>query len=1110
VPSVDGEYFAYFDPVEEGESNELIISTAEGKIVARYPMDPGFISWSNAGHLMVVNPGRNQATLISKAAGTFVIVSVLAVRPGTVPHWALSGTKLAYVRGGREDSAIATFDLQQLEAMPVPLPPHFALSNPILLFWSPGGLELYFLNKEGKDVVLDKLGVVSGAIQELSRSRADWGSAVLGLPQISPDGTRIYLPPPLDSVVDADLGGTKWVLPAQAQALWSPWSADGKLFYYFRADSPAEVYAHEFESLRDQLIVRNASPNGFFSLDGGSYFFRPRSRLEAIGLGSDVRRWLAARWGWRHLDMNTGTVQPLGRQELWPWAMTGQGRILMSRDDYVRVHYGLYDPNARILSEYRIPADREDLLRRFRSHSVILVTITLYGLFGLIIYLIRPESAPVRALSIISLVVMCVVTGFGLTQLVQPAQLRWNFTINAVDLMGRGWYPLLHRVRLMKDLTVLFLVSVGLLPPSILHFAAVFPEGNRFLTHQKGLGIALYAASLLPILGITWALAGYRPLEAFEPLIAGLVLLGAGVAIIAAVLSLLHNYRHPPHRRAKAQIRWVAMACVLPLAGALAVLIPYGLLHSLLSQWPQAGSSTLGPGTLGALGLLTPLTIGYALVARRPLEVQLVVRRVIFYSILMILGLEVYTLVAGGLGWVMTGSYRNPPHLVVTVSILLAASVLALTWRKLGRVIDRTLARTQYDLRKTLENFAEGLPEILDRPTLVKTLAKTVPEALKARSFYLFTADSTTNKLRLVPALAKIPPQVQGIEFDPAEPLCQYLLKKHRPFEVEVSPYDPRLIPIFRDAAVRLSALGAAVIVGLERRRRLAGLMVLGGKEPDEFFSTEDLELLMLVAHHAAIAIETSDVFEAVAQKRELQKELEVASELQAQVFPIILPETQGCQVAAQCIPAQLVSGDYYDVLELPKQKIALAIGRVSGKGVSASLAIVRLQGLLRTQAPLAENPANLVRRINRHLYSSSRGGKYCTFFYAVYDPTERRLEFVNAGQNPPVALSRQGTRLLESTGVPLGLFPEVTPEARIEILEPGAIVVLSSDGVTQARSEVGERYSMDRLIKVVRGSPESDAGRLLERLLNDVRAFTGDVPVEDDRTLVLLKVSTD
>jgi serine phosphatase RsbU (regulator of sigma subunit) len=741
---------------------------------------------------------------------------------------------------------------------------------------------------------------------------------------------------------------------------------------------------------------------------------------------------------------------------------------------------------------------------------VLLVTLTLYGLFGLIIYLIRPESAPVRALSITSVVLLCIVTGFGLTQLVQPAELRWNFPINAVELMGRGWYPLLPRVGLIKDLTILFPVSLALLPPSILHFAAVFPEGNRFLTHRKALGVALYAASLLPIVGIAWALAGYRPPEAFEPLIAGLVLLGSGVAIIAALLSLLHNYRHPPHRRAKAQIQWVAMACVLPLAGALAMLIPYGFLHSLLSQWPQAGSSALGPGTLGALGLLTPLTIGYALVARRPLEAQLVVRRVICYSILMILGLEVYTLVAGGLGWVVTGSFRNPPHLIVTVSILLAASVLALTWRKLRRVIDRTLARTQYDLRKTLENFAEGLPEILDRPTLVKTLAKTMPEALKARSFYLFTADSTTGKLKLVPDLAKIPAQVQGIEFDPAEPLCQYLLKKRRPFEVEVSPYDPRLIPIFRDAAVRVSALEAAVIVGLERRRRLTGLMVLGTKEHDEFYTTEDLELLMLVAHHAAIAIETSDVFEAVAQKSELKKELEVASELQAQVLPTILPETQGCQVAARCIPAQLVSGDYYDVLELPKQKIALAIGRVSGKGVSASRAIVNLQGLLRAQAPIAENPANLVRRINRHLYSSSRGGKYCTIFYAVYDPTERRLEFVNAGQNPPVVLNRQGARLLESTGMPLGLFSEVSPEARTESLEPGAIVVLSSEGVTEARSDVGERYGMDRLIKVVRGSPDSDAGGLLERILNDVRAFTSDVPVEDDRTLVLLKVCKD
>lgn len=219
------------------------------------------------------------------------------------------------------------------------------------------------------------------------------------------------------------------------------------------------------------------------------------------------------------------------------------------------------------------------------------------------------------------------------------------------------------------------------------------------------------------------------------------------------------------------------------------------------------------------------------------------------------------------------------------------------------------------------------------------------------------------------------------------------------------------------------------------------------------------------------------------------------------------IPRSDGCEIVGRCLPASSVSGDFYDFLDLPG-RIAVAIGDVSGKGMAAALLMANLQGLLRTQAPTAESPAELMRRINRQLYGQSRGAKYCTFFYAVYNHQDRRLEYVNAGHNPPLLLSGAGTRFLVSTGIPLGLFPEVSHDVHCEVLEPSARVVLYSDGITEARNAEGEEYGVDRLAAVIARTGDSNAAGLMERIFADAHDFSGGAPIEDDQTIVLLQVS--
>ncbi len=258
----------------------------------------------------------------------------------------------------------------------------------------------------------------------------------------------------------------------------------------------------------------------------------------------------------------------------------------------------------------------------------------------------------------------------------------------------------------------------------------------------------------------------------------------------------------------------------------------------------------------------------------------------------------------------------------------------------------------------------------------------------------------------------------------------------------------------------------------------------------------------------------------AVAKEKErLQAEIEIAREVQYQLYPRVAPELGRLRLKALCNPARMVSGDYYDYQALGPSMLALAIGDVAGKGISAALLMATVESSVRTQirhcldaaagdgsAPAIVSTSKLVAQLNQHLFAHTSPEKYATFWFGVYDEQSSVLTYTNAGHLPPILLRKGQATLLEINGMVVGAFPFAEyDESRLK-LESGDVLVCYTDGVTEPENEYGEMFGEQRLIEIVAKNADRDNDEIIASVMESVRQWTGSPELQDDMTLLVAR----
>jgi sigma-B regulation protein RsbU (phosphoserine phosphatase) len=299
-----------------------------------------------------------------------------------------------------------------------------------------------------------------------------------------------------------------------------------------------------------------------------------------------------------------------------------------------------------------------------------------------------------------------------------------------------------------------------------------------------------------------------------------------------------------------------------------------------------------------------------------------------------------------------------------------------------------------------------------------------------------------------------------------------------------------------------------AVPIEVEGERR--GVLVVADKE-SRFgvgpFPDEDRRALALFANQAALALEQARLHQEALEKERLEREMELAAQIQRGILPRTLPLLAGYELLGWTRPARHVGGDYWDVMPLPDGRAALLVSDVSGKGVSAALLVSTIHSALRLLLGRGETSEGLLHAVNVHLVEFSAANKFATLLLAVLDGSSGEVAYVNAGHNPGLLLHRDGTTdTLDAGAVPLGLLPGALFSEKATAMQRGDLLCLYSDGVTEAASRSGEEYGQSRLEALLRRHLLAPLPEVRAALDGELREIGRGLPQGDDQTVLLLR----
>ncbi len=753
------------------------------------------------------------------------------------------------------------------------------------------------------------------------------------------------------------------------------------------------------------------------------------------------------------------------------------------------------------------------------------------------------------ALLVIVMPALCLALGFWVAG-VRPHDPRaWLLLAMMSSFAHLGAGGVMHWGPVMRSVGAAYnSVFTSIWPASMMAFGLYFPErlpADRRWPWAKWVVIApillVTALRAVESVGLAGHLDLVAPLgSALMPLKRPTMALGmTAIGLFFASLGYKTGTASSPDARRRLIL--VQVGANLSLAPSLLLVVP-ALLRG-TNPWSVA------PHALTAALMmplcLFPATMAYAIVAQRAMDVRVVIRQGARYALARrgVLALQIVLVVA--LVLTMAGLAVRPGRRRVEVVAVMGLGVAALALlarasERVGLWVDRRFFRDAYDAETILGDLADRVRTMVEAGPLLETVARAIAGSLHVEHVAILVEEGGAYR----PARLLGIEEAHGVRFDAAGRTVERLRAEGGPVPVRLedpaswvnlpegpAPAAPSMLEALRshlvdpaavgwvqpDERVMLETLKSRLLLPLAVKESLPGFVSLGAKRSEEPYTRSDLRLLRSVATQAALALANSRLTEAiaaeVAQRERMNREVEIAREVQQRLFPQRLPPIRGLDYAGYCRAALRVGGDYYDFLPLPDGSLGIAVGDVSGKGIGAALLMASLQACLRGRGGHGPGGlAELIEQVSRLVFDASPDNRYATLFYAHYDPATRRLAYVNAGHCAPLLLRAAGGASevvrLDAGGTVVGLFGDTSYQESTLALRPGDLLVAYTDGISEALNPDEEEYGESRLMEVARRCDGVAVADVIARVVQAVDAFAAGAEQHDDMTLVAARVT--
>ena len=412
-------------------------------------------------------------------------------------------------------------------------------------------------------------------------------------------------------------------------------------------------------------------------------------------------------------------------------------------------------------------------------------------------------------------------------------------------------------------------------------------------------------------------------------------------------------------------------------------------------------------------------------------------------------------------------------------------------------------------LKRRLSNLYSiiRINEIINSTLNLKKLLTTIMEickkVLRVEASSLMLKDEKTGELTYAVALGEKGKEIKKFRLKKGQGIAGWVAEEEKPLLIPEVKKDPR----FNSQLDQSTGFKTKSILAVPMKVKGKVIGVLEAINPRQPFGEEEVELFTTFANQSGIAIENARLHQFLLERQKVEEELHIARLIQNNLLPQKYPRVKGIQFWARNIPVAGISGDFYDFIELGKEQTGIVLGDICGKGIPAALFMAKTISDFKLVASPDKKPCKTMNAINKILAESATLGLFVTLIYLLLDSKNRTLTYVNAGHPAPLIKRLGKVKLLEGEkGPPLGVSSDFSFKENKIKLKKGDLLFLYTDGLSEAKGENGERFSSEKILKLVKDAP-NDAAGLGKEVLQKIKLFSRGKPASDDLTLVAIKV---